>query len=139
VSRAAARESVASLNLPVPFFDLLMVLLVTCLVFVAPVQPENEMRAMEIPIAQGQAGGSIPALLPVLPKRVGAGWEFEVPGEGHVIALEALVRRASAENRKIVLVASPSTRLQEFVGMQAALAKAKVPFALAVQNKEMSP
>jgi biopolymer transport protein ExbD len=139
MSRAPSQESVASLRLPVPFFDLLMVLLVTCLVFVAPVQPENDVRAVDIPIAQGQGGSVAASLLPVVPKRTGQSWTFNILGEERAVALDALAARASADNRKVVLVVSPATPLQDFVGMQAMFAKANVPFALAVQNKETLP
>ena len=99
----------------------------------------DDVRAMEIPMAQGQGGSGAGALLPVTPKRAGDRWEFEILGEKQTVALDALAARASADNRKIVLVVGPATPLQDFVAMQTTLAKAKVPFALAVQNKETAP
>ena len=133
------QESVASLRLPVPFFDLLMVLLVTCLVFVAPVRPDQDIRAMELPVAQGGAAGSASALMPVAPRRAGEGWNFEILGEGQAIAPAALAARASAENRKVILVVPPATSVQDFIAIQAVLTQLKVPFALAVQHKETAP
>src|SRR5262249_7570557 len=132
-------ESVASLRLPVPFFDLLMVLLVTCLVFVAPVRPDEDIRAMDLPVAQGGTAGSTAALMPVTPRRAGEGWDFEILGEGRTIAPAALAPRATAESRKVILFVPPATPLQDFIAMQSVLTQLKVPFALAVQHKESAP
>ena len=132
-----AAQEVSNLRLPVPFFDLLMVLLVTCLVFVAPLPPEGEpIHAMDIAIAQGKSAPSADALLAVIPKHTAQGWSFEVAGEGRVIAPQEVARRATAESRKVVLVVPPATELQDFVGMQAELAALNIPFALAIKSKE---
>lgn len=129
---------VANLRLPVPFFDLLMVLLVTCLVFVAPLPPEGEpVQALDIVIAQGKSKADAGALLPVIPARTAAGWDFSVPGEAGRVSPEALARRAAAESRKVVLVVPPATALQDFVAMQAVFAALDVPFALAIKNKDV--
>jgi hypothetical protein len=135
----AAAQNVANLRLPVPFFDLLMVLLVTCLVFVAPLRPETETTAIDIAIAQGKASPSPAAVLPVIPRATPQGWVFEISGEGQMIAAEDLGRRAAAENRKIVLVVPPATAVQDFVNMQMALSAKSIPFALAIKNKEAAP
>ncbi len=130
-------ENVANLRLPVPFFDLLMVLLVTCLVFVAPVRPDGEkIQAMDITIAQGKTPSSPDALLTVIPHHAGSGWNFELAGKGDIISANALVQRARDEGRKIVLVVPPATALQEFVTMQTAVTSLGLPFALAIQSKE---
>lgn len=130
-------ENVANLRLPVPFFDLLMVLLVTCLVFVAPVRPDGEqVQAMDITIAQGKAPSSADKLLAVIPHHAGNGWNFELAGKGDVISADTLVQRARDEGRKVVLVVPPATALQEFVNMQTAVTSLGLPFALAIQSKE---
>jgi hypothetical protein len=137
-SRAEVQE-VANLRLPVPFFDLLMVLLVTCLVFVAPLPPEKTetMQAMDISIAQGKAKTVAPSdVLAVVPQETAGGWTFQVQGETQSLAAETLAERASAEGRKVVLIVPPATALQDFVTMQTALSALKVPFALAIKNKE---
>jgi hypothetical protein len=137
-SRAAAQE-VANLRLPVPFFDLLMVLLVTCLVFVAPLPPEKTetMQAMDIAIAQGKAKTVAPSdVLAVVPQETKDGWTFQVQGEANSLAAATLAERATAEGRKVVLIVPPATALQDFVTMQTALSALKVPFALAIKNKE---
>lgn len=136
---SAARE-VANLRLPVPFFDLLMVLLVTCLVFVAPLPPEdNDVQSIDISIAHGKAEQSAAALLPVIPRHTDAGWIFETSSDHQVISAEVLAQRAASEDRKVVLVVPPATALQQFVDMQAALAAVKIPFAIAIKNKETQP
>jgi hypothetical protein len=137
-SRDTAQE-VANLRLPVPFFDLLMVLLVTCLVFVAPLPPEeaDTMQAMDISIAQGKAKTVAPSdVIAVVPQEIAGGWQFQVQGEGTSVTPQALAERASTEGRKVVLIVPPATALQDFVTMQTALSALKVPFALAIKNKE---
>jgi hypothetical protein len=124
----------------VPFFDLLMVLLVTCLVFVAPIRPDGEkVQAMDITISQGKAPSSPEALLAVIPHQVGGKWTFELAGKGETLTPEVLVQRARDESRKVVLVVPPATALQEFVNMQTAVTSLGLPFALAIQSKESSP
>ena len=138
---------VTNLRLPVPFFDLLMVLLVTCLVFVAPLPPEDQkaekvgekLQAMDISIAQGKTAPAAGALLPVTGRQTAAGWVFTVTGEAAPLGPAALAQRATAEGRKIVLVVPPATALQEFVSMQTAMTALHVPFALAIKSKETSP
>jgi hypothetical protein len=130
-----AAQEVATLRLPVPFFDLLMVLLVTCLVFVQPLRPEGDVEALDIPIAQGKGGGSATSMLAVIPKQVAGGWTFEISGSGEVLAADALALRAT-DGRKVVLVVPSATPLQEFVDMQAALSAQNIPFALAIRNKD---
>jgi len=133
-------QEVANLRLPVPFFDLLMVLLVTCLVFVAPMpQDAGSVSSMEMPIAQGKSGGAPANLLAVVPRQAGQVWVYQVSGEKGFITPQALAERAMAESRKIVLVVPPATALQDFVNMQTALTAMNVPFALAIKNKETAP
>jgi hypothetical protein len=131
----------SSLRLPVPFFDLLMVLLVTCLVFVAPLpSEESEIQAMDVAIAQGKSGsGGSQALLPVIPRETATGWAFATSPRGEAVTPQALGERAKNEGRKIVLVVPPATALQDFVDMQAALSTLNIPFALAIRNKESAP
>lgn len=132
-----AEENVANLRLPVPFFDLLMVLLVTCLVFVAPIRPDGEkVQAMDITIAQGKTPSSPDAVLAVIPHRAGSGWTFELARKGDMISADALAQRARDEGRKVVLVVPPATALQDFVNMQTAVTSLGLPFALAIQSKE---
>lgn len=136
-TRNKAEENVANLRLPVPFFDLLMVLLVTCLVFVAPIRPDGEkVQAMDITIAQGKAPTSPDAVLAVVPHHADRGWTFELAGNGEVISADVLVKRARGEGRKVVLVVPPATALQDFVNMQTAVTSLGLPFALAIQSKE---
>jgi hypothetical protein len=133
-------QEVANLRLPVPFFDLLMVLLVTCLVFVAPIPQDGEkLQAMDISIAQGKAAPAADALLAVTPRQTTTGWVFAVAGENDALGPGALAKRATAEGRKIVVVVPPATALQDFVSMQAAMAALHVPFALAIKHKEALP
>lgn len=147
MSAAADAREAANLRLPVPFFDLLMVLLVTCLVFVAPLPPENakdstpgeKVQAMDVAIAQGQAASSADALLPVTARKTAAGWAFTIAGEKAETAPAALAARATAEGRKVVLVVPPATALQDFVTMQTAIAALHVPFALAIKSQEARP
>jgi hypothetical protein len=134
-----AAQEVANLRLPVPFFDLLMVLLVTCLVFVAPLPSEETetMQAMDISIAQGKAKTVAPSdVIAVVPQDSSGSWRFQVQGERGTLAPEALAQRAGAEGRKVVLIVPPATALQDFVSMQTALSALNVPFALAIKNKE---
>ncbi len=131
-----AVQEVANLRLPVPFFDLLMVLLVTCLVFVAPLPEGETVRAMDISIAQGKAKTVAKAdVIAVTPVETRGGWTFSVQGEKGSLAPEALARRATAEGRKVVLILPPTTALQDFVTMQSVLSAIDVPFALAIKHK----
>lgn len=130
-------QDVANLRLPVPFFDLLMVLLVTCLVFVAPLPDGETMQAMDVSIAQGKAKTVQPSdVIAVTPTRAAQGWTFAVQGETGIIAPDALARRAAAEGRKVVLIVPPTTALQDFVTMQSTLSEMDVPFALAIKHKD---
>lgn len=132
-----AAQEVANLRLPVPFFDLLMVLLVTCLVFVAPLPESETIQAMDVSIAQGKAKTVAPSdVIAVTPSKTAQGWTFSVQGEKGSIAPEALARRAGAEGRKVVLIVPPTTALQDFVTMQSALSAMDVPFALAIKHKD---
>lgn len=130
-------QEVANLRLPVPFFDLLMVLLVTCLVFVAPLPEPDTMQAMDVSIAQGKAKSVAPSdVIAVVPEETAAGWTFSVKGESRSVSPETLAARATSEGRKVVLIVPPATSLQDFVTMQTALSQMNVPFALAIKNKE---
>jgi hypothetical protein len=132
-----AAQEVANLRLPVPFFDLLMVLLVTCLVFVAPLPDGETMQAMDVSIAQGKAKTVAPSdVIAVTPSETEQGWTFAVQGEKENVAPEVLALRAAAEGRKIVLIVPPTTALQDFVTMQSALSAMDVPFALAIKHKD---
>ncbi|MGE3335324.1 MAG: hypothetical protein AB7I36_16890 [Rhodospirillaceae bacterium] len=132
----AAQEG-ANLRLPVPFFDLLMVLLVTCLVFVAPLPEGETVQAMDVSIAQGKAKTVARSdVIAVTPTETAHGWTFAVQGEKGALAPEALARRATAEGRKVVLIVPPTTALQDFVTMQSALSALDVPFALAIKHKD---
>lgn len=146
MSAASDTREAANLRLPVPFFDLLMVLLVTCLVFVAPLPeekpedtPGEKVQAMDVAIAQGKAAPGADALLPVTARKTAAGWAFTIAGEKADTAPAALAARATAEGRKIVLVVPPATALQDFVTMQTAIAALHVPFALAIKSQEARP
>jgi len=131
-----AGESVTNLRLPVPFFDLLMVLLVTCLVFVAPLPVEGEkIEALDISIAQGKSKATDDHLLPVIPRHTGGAWTFESEGR----ALSPAELRSTANGRKVVLVVPPATAIQEFVDMQTAMGELGIPFALAIKHKETAP
>jgi hypothetical protein len=135
MSGYGASQDASNLRLPVPFFDLLMVLLVTCLVFVAPIRPEGEpVQAMDVAIAHGGKQASPDQLIAIVPHRVGPGWAYE--SEGKPIAAAELARRATAEGKKVVLVVPSATALQDFVDMQTAIAALHVPFALAIRSKE---
>lgn len=130
-------QEVANLRLPVPFFDLLMVLLVTCLVFVAPLPEPETLQAMDMSIAQGKAKSVAPSdVIAVVPEETAKGWVFAVKGESHTVSPQDLAARATSEGRKVVLIVPPATSLQDFVTMQTALAEMHVPFALAIKNKE---
>ncbi len=130
-------QDVANLRLPVPFFDLLMVLLVTCLVFVAPLPEPETLQAMDISIAQGKAKSVAPSdVIAVIPEETATGWVFSVKGESRNVSPETLAARAMSEGRKVVLIVPPATALQDFVTMQSALSQMNVPFALAIKNKE---
>lgn len=130
-------QDVAHLRLPVPFFDLLMVLLVTCLVFVAPLPEGETMQAMDVSIAQGKAKTVAPSdVIAAVPQETARGWVFSIQGEPGTVPAEALARRATAEGRKVVLIVPPATALQDFVTMQTALSAMNVPFALAIKNKD---
>lgn len=132
-----AAQEVANLRLPVPFFDLLMVLLVTCLVFVAPLPEPESLRAMDVSIAQGKGKSVAPSdVIAVIPEETATGWVFSVKGESRNVSPETLAARAISEGRKVVLIVPPATALQDFVTMQTALSQVNVPFALAIKNKE---
>jgi hypothetical protein len=108
-------------------------------VFVAPLPPEDAgtLQAMDISIAQGRAKTVAPSdVIAVRPQETPGGWRFQVEGESAAVAPEALAARAAAEGRKVVLIVPPATALQDFVTMQTALSALKVPFALAIKNKE---
>lgn len=133
----SAGENINSLRLPVPFFDLLMVLLVTCLVFVAPLPdesktPAEKLEAFDVSIAHGKTGGTSQNLLPVVPRQNGSTWVFESRGE----VLDANALRIKAQGHKVVLVVPPATALQDFVDMQTAMSDLGIPFALAIKHKE---
>lgn len=133
----AAAADAAHLRLPVPFFDLLMVLLVTCLVFVAPLPEPETMQAMDVSIAQGKAKKVAPSdVIAVVPQQTAGGWSFAVQGEQGTVVAEALAQRATSEGRKVVLMVPPAMSLQDFVTMQTALSAMNVPFALAIKNKD---
>lgn len=130
-------QEVANLRLPVPFFDLLMVLLVTCLVFVAPLPEPETLKAMDVSIAQGEAKSVAPSdVIVVIPEETSKGWVFSVKGEPRNVSPKSLAARATSEGRKVVLILPPATALQDFVTMQTALSQMNVPFALAIKNKE---
>lgn len=129
-----------SLRLPVPFFDLLMVLLVCFLVFVSPVRPDGmATRSVDIPIARGGSTASSRDLLPVLPHRGPNGWTFEIAADGQHLTPDALAQHVRPSGRKVVVIAPATTSLQDFIDMHAALSAQAIPFGLAVKNKETNP
>jgi hypothetical protein len=133
-------QNAANLRLPVPFFDLLMVLLVTCLVFVSPVRSDTELEALDVSVSRGKSASAPGALLPVTATRAGESWVFHVAGDPRQdLTPGDLARRATSEGRKIALIVPPATAVQDFVDMQMALSSMGVPFALAIKNKENAP
>lgn len=131
-----------SLRLPVPFFDLLMVLLVCFLVFVAPVRPEGTpVSTLDLPTAQGAkaSSGKDKDLVPVHPRREANGsWTFELAADGRKLGAEALARHAGG--RKVVIVLPAATPVQDLIAVQTALTLNKIAFGLAVKpEKETKP
>lgn len=122
-----------NLRLPVPFFDLLMTLLICFLIFVAPVR-DVDTRSIDIPVAHGGNKGDERPLLAILPHRNDAGWTFEIAVDGRKLSPDALASYAKAQNRKVVIVAPATTSLQDFVAMQSELRSRKIDFGLAVKN-----
>lgn len=133
-----SRET-GNLRLPVPFFDLLMALLVSFLVFVAPPE-EAATRNLDLPIAHGGKKEGSENLLVVLPRRGPDGWSFETPVDGRKFSPDALATHIRASGRKVVIVAPATTALQDFIDIQTALRDRKIDFGLAVRdNKENKP
>lgn len=137
---APSANNAANLRLPVPFFDLLMVLLVTCLVFVSPVRSDADLDALDVAVSRGKSASAPGALLPVTATRAGESWVFHVAGDHRQdLTPGDLARRATSESRKIAIIVPPATAVQDFVDMQMTLTNLGVPFALAIKNKENTP
>ena len=129
-----------TLRLPVPFFDLLMVLLVCFLVFVSPVRPDGvATRSIDIPAARGGGAVTSQDFLAVTPHRNSDGWLFEIADNGRRLTAEALGQHVRPTGRKVVVVAPAAISLQDFIDVQTALSAHAIPFGLAVKNKETKP
>jgi biopolymer transport protein ExbD len=131
--------SESGLRLPVPYFDLFLVLIVSFLVFVAPVKPEGTpVSTLDLPVAQGTKtqSGKDEDLVPVYPRR-GANngpWLFKLAADGKKLGADALARHANG--RKVVIVLPAATPVQDLIAIQTTLSLNKVSFGLAVKNEQ---
>lgn len=125
-----------SLRLPVPFFDLFMVLLICFMMFLAPTPaPSPDTRSIDIPLSRG-AGSVDPArLIAVLPRREGASWSYELAADGRRLAAAGLAALARQQGKKVVLVVPATVSLQHFVEMQGELREQRIEFGLAVKEE----
>jgi biopolymer transport protein ExbD len=125
-----------SLRLPVPFFDLFMVLLICFMMFLAPTPaPSLDTRSIDIPL--GRATGSVDPsrLIAVLPRRDGNSWVYELAADGRRLKPAALANLARQETKKVVLVVPATFSLQHFVEMQGELREQRIEFGLAVKEE----
>jgi biopolymer transport protein ExbD len=130
-------HSEAGLRLPVPYFDLFLVLIVSFLVFVSPVKPKGTpVSTLDLPTAQGAKAppGKDKDLIPVLPRREVNGWTFELTADGRKLGAEALARHAGG--RKVVIVLPAAAPVQDLIAIQTSLTLNKISFGLAVKNEQ---
>jgi len=131
---APAGEDVGSLRLPVPFFDLFLVLLVCFMLFLAPLpDPGVEARDIRLPFASGSAKAEHGKVLAAFPHRVGNAWQFEPAGGGRRLTASELAAEAKVGGRKLVLVLAADTPLQTYMDLHAGLGAAGVEYGIAVR------
>ncbi len=128
-------EDAGSLRLPVPFFDLFLVLLVCFMLFLSP-QPQAgiDARDVSLPIAVTGAKAEPGRILAAFAHKSGDTWQFEPAGTGRKVDAAALAADARATGRRIVLVLPATTTLQAYVELQAGLGAQGVEYGIAVRN-----
>lgn len=132
-----ASEDAGSLKLPVPFFDLFLVLLVCFMLFLSPLpQPGIDARDVALPLAAAGAKAEPGKVLAALPHRLGDTWRFEPAGSGRHLTAAELAAEARAGGRRIVLVLPAATSLQTYVDIQAGLGALGVEYGIAVRGGE---
>lgn len=132
-----AETDAGSLRLPVPFFDLFLVLLVCFMLFLSPLpQAGIEARDIQLPVAATAAKAEPGKILAAFARKSGEGWQFEPAGTGRHIDAAALASEARSTGRKIVLVLPAAMTLQAYVELQAGLAAQGVEYGIAVRNGE---
>ena len=126
-----------TLRLPVPFFDLFMVLLICFMLFLAPLpEPASDTRAIAVPLATAGTKADPAKLLAVLPQRAGEIWQFEAISTKRHLSATELAAEARTSGRQVVLVLAADTPLQAYVDMQAGLSALGLDYAIAVRNGE---
>jgi len=131
------RLDAGSLRLPVPFFDLFLVLLICFMLFLAPLpEPGIATRDIQLPLAATGAKAEPAKLLAVFPHKVGESWQFEPSGTGRRLGPAELAGEARASGRKVVLVLAADTSLQTYVDLQAGLGAQGIEYGIAVRNGE---
>jgi biopolymer transport protein ExbD len=133
----AMEADAGSLRLPVPFFDLFLVLLVCFMLFLSPLpQAGIEAGDVQIPIASTAAKAEPGMILASFVQRNGEAWQFEPVGTGRRLDASALAAEARSSGRKIVLVLPATTTLQDYVALQAGLGAQGIEYGIAVRNGE---
>ena len=132
---APVGEDAGSLRLPVPFFDLFLVLLICFMLFLSP-QPQAGIDAgdVSLPIAATGAKADPDRILAVFAHKAGDVWQFEPVGTGRKLDVDDLAADARKSGRRIVLVLPATTTLQAYVELQAGLGALGVEYGIAVRN-----
>jgi biopolymer transport protein ExbD len=129
-------EAAGNLRLPVPFFDLFMVLLICFMMFLSPAPTTSlDTGSIDIPMSRKQGETDAAKLFPVTAHQVDKGWVYEPVGDGRRLAARELADRARSEGKKVILVVAASVSLQRFVEMQNDLRDHQVEFGLAVKEE----
>jgi hypothetical protein len=133
----AGEHDAGTLRLPVPFFDLFLVLLICFMLFLSPhPQAGLEARDVQLPLAGAAAKPEPGKVLAAFAAKSGDTWQFEPLGSGRRVGAAELAAEARATGRRIVLVLPAATTLQAYVELQAGLGAQGVEYGIAVRNGE---
>jgi biopolymer transport protein ExbD len=134
---AVDEHDAGSLRLPVPFFDLFLVLLICFMLFLSPLpQPGIEASDVQLPLARTSERVEPGKVLATLATKARETWQFEPLGSGRRMGAAELAAEARASGRRIVLVLPATTTLQAYVELQAGLGAQGVEYGIAVRNGE---
>jgi biopolymer transport protein ExbD len=114
-------------------FDLLLVMTLIFMIFVAPVQPTISTRDIELPAVAPEGGTDPTKLMAVIPRRSGDTWLYEM-SDGRRLAAGEIAGRARQGEWRVVIVASRDVSVQQFIDMAAPLRAERISPGLAVET-----
>lgn len=131
MSKWQSHSNFGGLRPPVPFLDLLLTLVLTFILFIAPARDASP--NVNVPVSGNDSQTPPSAMLTVVPHWEQGRWIFETEDHARLTAA-AVATVARSNHKRVVIVAPARTTLEDFVSMTAPLRERSVDFGLAVKD-----